>query len=98
MKSNDALFQKDSGCKSMWQLRTSASSGSSFGSIPNSNPAPGTAAPSSTMTGEEIRASDKRGPVATVTKCDLCIQHTDIRWTSKHSQQIQGGPLNTVNI
>jgi len=48
-------------------LLTRASSGSSFGSIPNSNPAPGTA-PSSTMMGEEMRASDRRGPVATVTR------------------------------
>ena len=53
---------------------TKASSGSSFGSTPNSKPAPviGAPAPSSpTMTGELRSASDNIGPGGTVTRCEL---------------------------
>lgn len=54
------------------KLPTSASSGSSFGSTPNSNaalPIPPAPIPSSPwIIGEEIRASDKCGPGGTVTR------------------------------
>lgn len=54
---------------------TKASSGSSFGSIPNSKPAiPAGGAPvpsSPTTTGELMSASDNNGPGGTVTRFDL---------------------------
>ena len=54
---------------------TNASSGSSLGSIPNSNPAiPAGGAPepsSPTTTGELISASESKGPGGTVTRWDL---------------------------
>lgn len=53
---------------------TNANSGSSFGSTPNSKPAPPRPAPpwpsSPWIIGDEIRASDKTEPRGTLIKCD----------------------------